>query len=414
MSLTGTIYIGLSGMNAYSDGLQIISNNVANLDTIGYKAETVGFSDIYNSSGQSGLSYLGSGNGERGEGVQVEPAGTDFTQGTLEQTGNALDLAVQGDGFLVLQSSGQTYYARTGSFSVGQDGDITLAGTPAGSSYNLMVLNSANQPTPVNVNADNTSAPVATTNITLGDNLSSTATTATVSNVIVYDSLGNSQTWTITATPNTSNSSSSSSSSSSSDQTWSIAVTNANGDSVGSGTIGFSGGAIDPASSSVTINNTLSDGAAALAVKLDFSGVTSFDAGSTSTLATTKVDGNSAGTLSSVTVDSSGNLVVSYSNSTTKSLGPVAIANIQNPQLLNKMGGGLYSNHEGALSQLVASGSSSAGTVVSGQLETSNVNLTQEFGDLILIQRGYQASSEVVSVSNDMIQQLFGIRGQGG
>jgi flagellar hook protein FlgE len=131
-------------------------------------------------------------------------------------------------------------------------------------------------------------------------------------------------------------------------------------------------------------------------------------------LATTKVDGNSAGTLSSVTVDSSGNLVVSYSNSTTKSLGPVAIANIQNPQLLNKMGGGLYSNHDGALSQLVASGSSSAGTVVSGQLETSNVNLTQEFGDLILIQRGYQASSEVVSVSNDMIQQLFGIRGQGG
>lgn len=411
MSLTGTIYVGLSGMNAYSDGLQIISNNVANLDTIGYKGETVGFSDLYNYTGQSGLSYLGSGNGESGEGVKVEPAGTNFTQGTLQQTGNALDLAVQGDGFLVLQSSGQTYYARTGSFSVGQNGDITLAGTPAGSSYTLMVLNSSNQPTSVNVNADNTSAPVATTTITLGDNLSSTATTATVSNISVYDSLGNSHTWAITATPSTS---SSSSSSGSSDKTWSIAVSDANGTSVGSGTIGFSGGAIDPASSSVTINNTPSDGAAALAVKLDFSSVTSFDAGSTSTLATTKVDGNSAGTLSSVTVDSSGNLVVSYSNSTTKSLGPVAIANIQNPQLLNKMGGGLYSNHEGALSQLVASGSSSAGTVVSGQLETSNVNLTQEFGDLILIQRGYQASSEVVSVSNDMIQQLFGIRGQGG
>jgi len=409
MSLSGAIYIGLSGMNAYSDGLQIISNNVANLDTIGYKAETVGFSDLYNYTGQSGLSYLGSGAGEAGEGVEVAPAETDFTQGTLEQTGNPLDLAVQGDGFLVLQSGGQTYYARTGSFSVGQNGDVTLEGTPTGTTYSLMVLNSNNEPTPVNVNASSTSTPVATTTITLGDNLSSAATTATVSDVTVYDSVGGSQTWTITATP-----SSASSSTSSGDQTWNIAVTNASGDSVGSGTIGFSGGAIDPAESKITINNTPTDGAAPLSVVLDFSNVTSFDAGSTSTLQTTNVDGNAVGTLSSVTVDSNGNLVVSYSNNTTKSLGAVAIANFQNPQLLTKLGGGLYTNQHGAPGQLLASGSSSAGSVVSGQLETSNVNLTQEFGDLILIQRGYQASSEVVSVSNDMIQQLFGIRGQGG
>src|SRR5580692_8167539 len=132
MSLTGAIYIGLSGMDAYSDGLQIISNNVANLDTNGYKAETVNFSDIYNSGSSSGLNYLGSNADSTGDGVRIAAPQTDFSQGTLQQTGNPLDLAIQGNGLLVLQSGGQTYYTRTGSFSVNQNGEIALQGTPTG------------------------------------------------------------------------------------------------------------------------------------------------------------------------------------------------------------------------------------------------------------------------------------------
>ncbi len=408
MSLSGAIFIGLSGMDAYSDGLQIISNNVSNLDTIGYKAETVSFNDIYDTSSGSGSDLLGANNGSTGEGVRANAPLTDFSQGTLEQTGNALDLAIQGNGFMVLQSGGKTYYVRTGSFSVGQSGDITLQGTPTGTSYNLAVLNSANQPTIVNVNADSTSTPVATTTVTLGDNLSSTATTATVSNITVFDSEGDAHTWTITVTPSTTTSSTTG------ETDWNVAVTDETGATVGTGTVGFNGSTVDPATAKLTINDTLSNGASPLAVVLDFSSVTSFDAGATSTLQTTAVNGNGVGSLSSVTVNSSGDLILTYSNSQTKNLGAVAVANFENPQLLSNIGGGLYTNPNGVQGQLLPSGSNNAGSIVSGQLETSNVNLTQEFGDLILIQRGYQASSEVVSVSNDMIQQLFGIRGQAG
>ena len=406
MSITGAVYIGLSGMNAYSDGLQIISNNVANLNTNGYKAETVNFADIYNAGGGD---LLGGDAGGDGEGVRVLPPGTDFSEGTLQQTGNALDLAVQGDGFLVLQSGGQTYYTRTGSFTVGTNGDITLEGSPAGTAYNLAILDSSNQPIAANVNGNSTSAPSATTTITLGDNLSSGSTTATVSNITVYDSLGTSHTWTITATPSTS-----SSTTPTGETSWNIAVTDETGATVGSGTIDFNGSTPDPSNDKLTINSTPSDGATPLAVTLDFSGVTSFDAGTTSTLQTTNVDGAAAGTLSSVAVNSSGDVVLSYSNNTTKTLGAVALAYIQNPQALTNIGSGLYTNASSQQVALEASGASEVGSVVSDQLEGSNVNLTQEFGDLILIQRGYQASSEVVSISNDMIQQLFGIRGQGG
>ena len=405
MSITGAVYIGLSGMNAYSDGLQIISNNVANLNTNGYKAETVSFADIYNAGGGNLLGEEASGDGE---GVKVSTPGTDFSEGTLQQTGNALDLAVQGDGFLVLQSGGQTYYTRTGSFTVGTNGDISLEGTPTGTTYNLAILDSANQPIAANVNGNSTSTPSATTTITLGDNLSTGATTATVSDITVYDSLGTSHTWTLTATP-----ASGSSTTATGVTSWSIAVTDETGATVGSGTIDFNGSTPDSSNDTLTINSTPSDGAAPLAVTLDFSGVTSFNAGSSSTLQTTKVDGSASGTLSSVAVNSSGDVVLSYSNNTTKTLGAVALAYVQNPQTLTNIGNGLYTNASSQQLELEASGSTEAGSVVSGQLEGSNVNLTQEFGDLILIQRGYQASSEVVSISNDMIQQLFGIRGQG-
>lgn len=403
MSLLGAINIGVSGMNAYSDGLQIISNNVSNLNTLGYKAETVNFNDIYNSGG-GGLTYLGADAGSTGDGVRIDPKRTDFSQGTLQQTGNALDLALKGSGFLVLQSDGQTYYARTGSFAVGQDGYIALQGTPAGTSYHLAVLNSSNQATPVNVTADRTNPPVATANVVLGDNLSSSATTATVSNVTVYDSTGASHTWILTLTPATTGGVTG-------EANWNVAVTDATGASIGSGIVSFSGSTVDPSTAKITIQNTPSGGAAPLSVVLDFSAVTSFSGGTTSTLQTTSVDGNASGSLSTVTVNATGDVILTYSNNQTKSLGPVAVAEFADPQALKNIGGGLYQNNTNARYSLLTSGSGNAGTVTSSQLETSNVNLTQEFGDLILIQRGYQASSEIISASNDMIQQLFGIRG---
>lgn len=405
--MLGSIYIGLSGLNAYSQGLQTISNNVANLNTVGYKSQTLNFTDVYRSGG-SGMAFSG-GDGGSGAGVRSGQSARDFSQGTFQQTNNPLDLAIQGGGFLVLQSGANTYYARTGSFAVDKEGFIALQGAPAGASYRLSVLSPSNQPTTVNVRSRATNSPIATTAVKLQNNLSSTANSASVSNVTVFDSNGGSHAWTINIDPAT--------------QTvsgvttrvpghWTVKILDEGGATVGSGEIAFNGSIVDPAASKVTAS-TLPAGASPLSVIFDFGSVTSFSAGQTSTLQTASIDGNATGSLSTVTVDSNGHLTLTYSNGKTEDAGSVALADFADPTALQSVGDGLYKNSTGQSSRLLSSSSEGVGSILTSQLEASNVNLTEDFGSLILIQRGFQASSEVISVTNDMIQQLFGIRGRG-
>ena len=395
--MLGAIYTGLSGMNAFSQGLQTISDNVTNLNTLGYKASTTTFSDLY-SQGGGGLSYTDSGTESAGSGVRFNTPKIDFSDGQLQQTGGDLDLAIQGSGFLVLKDGSDTLFTRTGQFSVGDDGYITLNGT----THRLSVLDSGGQPEAVNVDAKRTRQPTATTKVVFADNLSSTATTATVSNIKVFDANGGQHTWQATLTTV----------GSSSPGQWTVAVTDETSASVGSGTISFLGGAPDPAHATVTISTTPAN-APALSVLLDFSqGVTAFSSGTTSSLWVGSSDGEGVGNLTSVTVDQSGKIQLTYSNGSTDTAGSVALADFRDPQELVRIGSGLFQDKGHGPMRYVASAADGVGTLVSKQLEGSNVNLSQEFGDLILIQRGFQASSQVVSVANDMLQQLFGIRGQ--
>jgi flagellar hook protein FlgE len=398
----GAIYTGLSGMIAYSKGLQTISNNVANLNTNGFKATNLTFSDLYSGGGGSGgLTYLGSSfGGAGGNGVTIGSSLIDFSQGTLQQTNNALDLAIQGSGFLTLLKNGATYYTRTGSFAVDNDGYITESST----GDHLAVLDSTGQPVAVNVDSKRTSAPTATTKVVFSDNLSSDATTATVSNINVFDSRGGEQTWTVTFTKSTA--------AGQTDQ-WDVAVTDASGNSVGTSTLNFIGSTVDPSTAQLTITQSPT-GADPLSVTLDFSqGVSSFAAGTASTIRAASVDGNAAGSLTGVTVDTNGHVQLAYSNQKTADLGAVALADFRDPQQLQPLAGGLYQYQGTGQMRLLASAQEGIGTLVSKQLEASNVDLSAQFGDLILVQRGFQACSEVISTSNDMIQQLFGIRGQG-
>jgi flagellar hook protein FlgE len=124
------------------------------------------------------------------------------------------------------------------------------------------------------------------------------------------------------------------------------------------------------------------------------------------------VDGAAAGTLSSVTIDDNGQVLLTYSNEKTETQGAVALANFRDPQQLTREGNGLYANSGHEVPRLSASATDGVGKLTPKTIEASNVDLSSEFGDLILVQRGFQACSQVVSVSNDMIQQLFAIRGQ--
>lgn len=386
----GSIYIGMSGLTAYARGLQQVSNNVSNLNSQGFKSSTVTFRDLFGPSGQG--REFGTENGA-GHGVMNGRTLLDLKQGELRQTDRDLDLAVDGDGFLMLMRGDEVAYTRTGSFEVDDDGYIILSG----SDYQLAVRGDDSQPQSVTIGASRTSAPRATTKIELADNLSSSATTYSVGNIKVVDPNGGEHVWTLKFTR---------------DETvpsqWTLAVTDDKSAEIGTQTFRFIGGSIDPTTASLTFT----DPASSASVAIDLSKVTSYSAGSISTIRAASVDGYAAGTLVSVAVNEDGQLELAYSNEQKAQLGAVELATFDDPQALVQKSGGLFLDPSGARRTLLTSEDPRAGTVLSRRIEASNVDLSREFGDLILIQRGFQASSQIVSVTNDMIQQLFGIRGQ--
>lgn len=389
----GSIYVGLSGLNAYSRGLQQVSNNVTNLNTSGFKAATVSFSDLYGVSGGGGLSYTDGGKGA-GNGVKLGENQIDLRQGELRQTERDLDLAMDGSGFLMLMRGEEVVYTRTGSFEVNKDGFIVLAGTE----YRLATLNEAGKAVSLSIDDNRISAPKPTTAIKFAGNLSSTATTHGISDIKVYDSSGVEHVWQVQFTKPAATGSE-----------WTVKVTDAKGKEIGAQTLKFIGSVPDPAATKLVFANTEAN----LSVTLDLSTVTSLSSGSESQMRVGSVDGYKLGAITSLRVNDLGKLEIGYSNEQKKELGAVAIADFRDPQALEQRSGGLFTDSGTGQRELLTSADERVGKVLSRRLEASNVDLSKQFGDLILIQRGFQASSQIISVSNDMIQQLFGIRGQG-
>ena len=402
--MLGAIYVGLSGLTSYSNGLQTISNNVANMNSAGFKATNVSFSDLFDTSGGGGLTFdPGNGGKGTGYGVQIAKPTINFAQGTLAASSGDLDLAINGSGFLVLLDGDKTLYTRTGQFSVGTDGYITQQNAR----NRLGMLGASGTVEALNVDGKRTSAPIATTMVAFADNLSSDANSASVSNIAVYDSSGGKHVWTIAFARDPA-------STSTTGTNWTVTVTDSTGATIGTSTLKFIGNTVDPTTNRLVITSNPA-GTAPLSVTLDFSaGVTSFAGGTTSTLRAANTDGRGLGTLSTVTVDDSGKIKLTYSNGATDAPAAIALADFRDVQDLRRAGNGLFTFNGSGERRLLASGAEGIGTIASKQIEGSNVDLSTQFGELILVQRGYQASSQVVSVANDMIQQLFGIRGQGG
>lgn len=378
----GSIFIGLSGMRAFSNGLKQISNNITNINSTGFKSSGLAFTDLF-------------GTGARGQGVALDAPRLDFAQGELRTSDRDLDLAIDGGGFLVLLKDADKYFARTGSFEVNEDGDIVLAGTD----YKLSVLDASGNPTAVSVAAHRTNPPEKTTRVKFAENLSSELTTFTVPNIVVFDELGAQETWQAKFDRVTAGSLAE----------WTVTVT---GLSFSGGsstkTLKFINGAIDPTTSELSFASDKH------AVVFDFSqNVTSLSTGQTSTLKVNDIDGHGVGEIATIKVTDKGLLELTYSNEEKLELGAVTIANFDQPQDLEQRSGGLFVHNARGGVEYLTSAHDKVGRVLSARLEASNVELSEEFGDLILVQRGFQASSQVVSVSNDMIQQLFGIRGQG-
>ena len=396
-----SLYVGLTGLIGFSKDLTVIGNNVANLNTVGFKSSRLLFADLFYRSqfgdaaepGTETRFDLGSGLGT---------AGTQrlFSQGELRSTGNDQDVAINGNGFFVLRRDGQTYYTRAGQFSFDADG--YLVSTSANARAAAL---SGGALQDINIHDKQTSAGKATAKVDFVGTLNSAAAAPfTVSGVKVYDSAGLSHTWSIAFTNNGTATAGS----------WLVAVTDENGAAVGSGEIRF-GSDGTPADGFNSIDIALAPkDVAASTVQLYFGDPGTTNAArslsaASSDLHVDKQDGYGIGAMTKAIFDAAGQLVLTYSNGQTAKLDRLALASFDYLQGLRPVEGSLFAAGDEAPT-LGGAGEGPFGSVSPAQVELANVDLAQQFGNLIVTQRGYQASSQVVSTANEMLQQLFDLK----
>jgi flagellar hook protein FlgE len=381
------IYTAETGLAAFEAGLQAISNDTANLNTPGYKGSSLLFSDLVDSNANHGA-------GGSGEGVATSGTTMNFTPGQLQSTGNPLDLAISGNGFFTLQDkSGNIHYSQDGQFHFGTDGKLVSTST----GEDVMAMDGNGALVPIDISSLQNNAAKATTTVSFGGNLSSTATTDTVGNVQVIDASGTAHTLSLGLVPV-----------SGTPGSWTATLSDGS-TTVGSGTIAFSStGQPVPGSGTLSLTFTPSGGSA-IPLELDFSAATSTASGASSTLAVTSQDGFAAGTLNGQSFDGSGTLVLTYTNGQTVKDGQLALANFLSPDDVRSTGSNEFSATAGHTLQTGVAGTGTFGTVESGEIEGSNVDLSQEFSNLVIMQRGYQASSQVISTASDMLSSLFNV-----
>ncbi|MBX3625334.1 MAG: flagellar basal-body rod protein FlgF [Rhizobacter sp.] len=393
-----SIYVGMSGLMGYSQGLRVIANNTANLNTPGFKGSDLQFADMFYAN--STLSGNGSGYNrmQLGYGLNTYSTSINFKQGELRQTGNDLDVAVDGQGLFMLRDKddGELRYSRAGQFEFNADG---LLVNRADGAF-VLGFDASNTQGRISLEGLRTNAPRATSEVSFSGNLSSTETTRTISNISVIDSIGGQHTLSMTFTRNAAPA----------QTTWTVAI-NEGTTSVGTGSIEFING--QPTTATERLNVTYTPvGLASQPLSFDFSGeVTSFASGTTSTLAAARQDGIVAGALTKVSFDDKGALVVTYNNGQTATGARLALSRFDSPDAIEPGGDNQFRPTNSNAWHVGTAGADGFGSVKAGTIEISNVDLSQEFSDLVIMQRGYQASSQVISTANDMLQELFSMKG---
>lgn len=403
-----SILIGMSGMEGFSKGLKVISNNVANLNTPGFKSSSLLFTDAYYQQGASGDFSAGRDGqpAQFGSGLSTLPSVINFLPGETQQTGNPLDVSISGNGYLVTQDKDDHSIAYTRDGQTQFDNDGALVSTTTGKYILGYASGAASGLGKITLDGLRTSAPKATATVSFTGNLttgtSAAGTTATDPSVTfaVNDTLGGAHSLTAVFHNN----------GATDPDHWTVTISDGT-TQVGTGTIGFIAGAPDPAADKLTFSYTPTGGAA-FPVTLDFStNVTAYVNNSASTLESSSQDGYGAGTITKVSFDADGKLSVTYSNGQTAKGAQLALADFQNTNVLEEKGGGEFTTTDPALTTYGRPNSGGLGSVVAGQVEESNVDLSGEFSNLIVMQRGYQASSNILSTANDMLQELFDMKG---
>jgi flagellar hook protein FlgE len=401
--------IALSGLTAASTDLDVTANNIANANTVGFKQSRAEFADVF-AAGAVNLNTSAV-----GEGVRLAATAQQFTQGNISTSGSNLDLAISGDGFYTLQDpSNGIVYTRNGQFSEDKNGNVVTATGQALQVYPPTATGGFNTGALTDLNLQTAqSSPLATTagtvilNLPAGTlpptggafNPTNPATYNQSTSTTVYDSLGNSFPatffFTQTATPGL----------------WNVNMT-VNGTLLPTtNTLQFSptGAVTPPASGALNFPGfTPGDGATAMNMTFNFAQSTQF--GGSFGVTSIIQNGFATGQLSTVSIDPTGVVSAVYTNGRSTQLGQLALANFPDPQGLKQLGNTTWAETFTSGTHISGTaGTAGFGSIQSGALEASNVDLTTELVNMITAQRAFQANAQVITTSNQLSQTVINI-----
>ena len=387
-----SLFSGISGLRAHQTMLDVTGNNIANVNTTGFKSSSAQFQDtlsqvLTNASGaQDGVG--GTNPAQVGLGVRTSGISTNFQQGAAQLTNKSTDMMISGDGFFITSKSGEQLYSRAGAFSFDATGQLVTtdgalvqgwAAAADGSVDTNAALTDLRLPISTLMGA------AATSTASFEGNLPSDLTTGTVLNrtIDVYDADGTVSSLDLAFTKTAAG--------------W--GVSGAIGATSGTGTMTFNADGSLASGASMTIG----------AVTVDLSSLTGF--AGLNTVAANTQDGRAAGTLQSFTINSDGTLLGAFSNGLKQAVGQVALAAFTNPNGLEKAGDSAFrTSVNSGDPQIGTASSGSRGSLSGGSLEMSNVDLSAEFTSLIIAQRGFQANSRVITTSDEILQELVNLK----
>ncbi|MET0047268.1 MAG: flagellar hook protein FlgE [Sedimenticola sp.] len=406
--------IALSGLEAASTDLDVTGNNIANAGTTGFKESRAEFSDIYATSIQD------LGTQAAGRGVRVSRVSQQFSQGTIEFTSNNTDLAVNGEGFFVMEdTAGSRFYTRSGAFTIDREGymvnhagqrlqvydAVTSGTTTTFDTGSLVDLQLQTQP----------SSPNASTTITAGLNINASDSIITTpafsvssptsynsaTSITIYDTLGDAHTATMYFRKTAAN-------------TWAVYTyvpdATAATELQGPETLTFTAAGVPTGTTTLDFDGyTFTNGASSIDLDIDFATATQF-AGEFGVNDLSQ-DGYASGRLNGIDVSDTGVVFARFTNGRSTSLGKVVLAKFNNPNGLGKEGDNNWTEtFESGDAQLGEANTASFGTIQSGALELSNVDIATQLVKLIVAQRNFQANTKVISTADQVTQAVINIR----
>ena len=400
------LFTSVTGMSAFSTQISVSSNNIANMETTGYKSNSVSFESLLTSS----ISQVQTTNS--GSGVSVQSISECWTQGSITSAASSTSLAIDGEGLFVVEDpdTGLTYYTRDGNFEFNSDGELVYDDTYQVQGYTVDDNGNLGSLTNIVLSYEN-SAPSATTEISTTLNLDSAAEESDyyVSTVDVYDSLGNTIPVTITYTR----------SANTNEWTYTAEISSDYGtvSSGGTGTLTFDSDGNLTSGTDPVLELTLTNGAANQSITWDLYTDDGDTNGSIvqyagdSSMTDSDQDGYAAGELVSIDIDESGYVICSYSNNTTSTLYQIALADFNNFDGLEKSDGNLYkATSDSGEAILGVADTGRLGSLTPSSLESSNVDLSTEMAEVIVSQTAYQACAKSFSAANELLEVLINMK----